>query len=216
MSQDLYKGQCGSCKNYQINDLRGADRDGYGCSYQGKVFGSPYYKRFAFDYSCRGYKKDYSRSDRDIEKALKSLDSRYGYRPGKSTWWYIATFVTDVLGTDACENYFLTIAKFRDQVLEKNIIKYAPFLVEYDMYGRLLANSLYQDEQKELIAKELLFNYIIPTCLLKKKKKYDEALGIYIEMFEKLKTLYNITTIQEYDFDKTSNLTNEQIHKLTR
>ena len=72
MSNDLYKGQCGSCKNYLIDDLRGADRDGYGCKYQGKIFGSPYYKRFPFDYSCGGYKKDYNRSDKDIDKALKA------------------------------------------------------------------------------------------------------------------------------------------------
>ena len=216
MSSSLYPNQCGSCENYQINNLRGAESDGYGCVYQGKVFGSPYYKRFPFDYSCRGYKKDKYRSDKDIMNAYRDLDRRYGYRPGKSTWWYIATFITDVLGTDVCENYFITIAKFRDQVLEKNIIKYGAFLVEYDMYGRLLANSLYQDEQKELIAKELLFNYIIPTCLLLNQEKYDEALGIYIEMFEKLKELYNITTIQEYDFANTTGLTNEQISKLTR
>lgn len=216
MSQDLYKGQCGSCKNYQINDLRGAERDGYGCSYQGRVFGSPYYKRFPFDYSCGGYKKDSYRTDKDIQKAYEDLDRRYGYRPGKSTWYYIATFVTETLGTEACENYFTTIAQFREQVLEKKIIKYASFLVEYDMYGRLIANSLYQDEQKELIAKELLFNYIIPTCLLINQKKYDEALNIYIEMFEKLKEMYNITTIKDYDFANTSSLDEDQISKLTR
>ena len=156
MSQDLYKGQCGSCKNYQINDLRGADRDGYGCSYQGKVFGSPYYKRFAFDYSCRGYKKDYSRSDKDIDKALKALNSRYGYRPGKSTWWYIVTFVADMLNTDIADECFITFAEFRSEILEGKIIKYAAFLVEYDMYGRLIANSLYQDEQKSYNSRRII------------------------------------------------------------
>ena len=216
MSQDLYKGQCGSCKNYQINDLRGADRDGYGCSYQGKVFGSPYYKRFAFDYSCRGYKKDYSRSDKDIDKALKALNSRYGYRPGKSTWWYIVTFVADMLNTDIADECFITFAEFRSEILEGKIIKYAAFLVEYDMYGRLIANSLYQDEQKVIIAEELLTNYIIPTCNLIKDEKFDEALSIYIEMIEKLKEMYNITTIKDYDFSNTFSLDEEQISRLTR
>lgn len=216
MSSTLYQGQCGSCKNYQINDLKGADRDGYGCVYQGRIFGSPYYKRYAFDHTCSGYKKDQYRSDKDITDAYKSLDRRYGYRPGQSTWYYIATFVTETLGADICENYFTTIALFREQILEKKIIKYAAFLVEYDLYGRLIANSLKHDNQKELIAKELLFNYIIPTCLLINQEKYDEALNIYIEMFDKLKEMYHITTIQEYDFENTISLNEEQIRTLTR
>ena len=216
MSNDLYKGQCGSCKNYLIDDLRGADRDGYGCKYQGKIFGSPYYKRFPFDYSCGGYKKDYNRSDKDIDKALKALNSRYGYRPGKSTWWYIVTFVADMLNTDIADECFITFAEFRSEILEGKIIKYAAFLVEYDMYGRLIANSLYQDEQKEIVARELLTNYIIPTCNLINEEIYDEALNIYMEMFEKLKEMYNITTIKDYDFTNTLSLDKDQISKLTR
>lgn len=216
MARGEYDGMCGSCVHYKINDLRGAYKDGYGCDYQGRIFGSSNYKRFAFDDSCRGYKKDYNRSDKDIDKALKALNSRYGYRPGKSTWWYIVTFVADILNTDIADECFITFAEFRSEILEGKIIKYAAFLVEYDMYGRLIANSLYQDEQKEIVARELLTNYIIPTCNLINEEKYDEALNLYTEMFEKLKEMYNITTIKDYDFTNTLSLDKDQISKLTR
>ena len=35
-------------------------------------------------------------------------------------------------------------------------------------------------------------------------------------MFEKLKEMYNITTIKDYDFTNTSSLDEDQISKLTR
>ena len=152
-----YYGKCASCSHYLINDLRGGDRDGYGCDANGKVFGSSYYKRFPFDHSCGRYKEDRNRSDRDIEKAFKALDYKYGYRPGSSSWWYIATFVNETLGSNMCENYFYTIVDFRENYLTQNL-KYVNFLVQYDMYGRLIADSLAKDPQKQEIARELFIN----------------------------------------------------------
>ena len=193
-----YYKKCASCIHYRIDDLRGADRDGYSCDANGTVFGSSYYKRFPFDYSCSRYSEDRRRKDRDIEKALKALDNRYGYRPGSSSWWYIATFVRNTLGIDTAD-YFITIIEFRENYLQQNL-EYFNFLVEYDMYGRLLKVALEKDPQKELIAQELLTNYIIPITNLYKEKKYNEAFLIYSDMFYTLKELYKITNVTSYDF----------------
>ena len=193
-----YYKKCASCIHYRIDDLRGADRDGYSCDANGTVFGSSYYKRFPFDYSCSRYSEDRRRKDRDIEKALKALDNRYGYRPGSSSWWYIATFVRNTLGIDTAD-YFITIIEFRENYLQQNL-EYFNFLVEYDMYGRLLKDTLEKDPQKELIAQKLLTNYIIPITNLYKGKKYNEAFLIYSDMFYTLKELYKITNVTSYDF----------------
>ena len=210
-----YKRQCGSCEHYRIDDLRGADRDGYGCDANGKVFGSPYYKRYPFDYSCGRYKEDRQRSDRDIERAFKALDSKYGYRPGSSSWWYIATFVNTTLGNDIANNYFYIMADFRDNYLQKDL-RYVNFLVQYDMYGRLIADSLYKDPQKVQIAMELLLNHIVPICQSIEAQHYKIAFKKYVDMFETLKELYQITDVSEYDFDNTKSLTTEQIASLKR
>lgn len=210
-----YKGQCGSCVHYMIDDLRGADKDGYGCNANGKVFGSSYYKRFPFDHSCSRYQEDRRRSDRDIDKAFRALDSRYGYRPGSSSWWYIATFVNETLGSDLCENYFHTMADFRENYLQKNLI-YVNFLVQYDMYGRLIKDSLDKDPQKIVIARELFINHIIPICSDIDAQNYDAAFGKYLNMFETLKSLYQITDVTTYDFDNTKALNKDEILSLKR
>ena len=210
-----YYGKCTSCSHYRINDLRGAERDGYGCDASGKVFGSPYYKRFPFDYSCSRYHQDRNRTDRDIEKAFKDLDRRYGYRPGKSTWWYIATFVNETLGSDIGENYFYTLVDFRENYLQKNL-KYTNFLVEYDMYGRLIANSLKNDPKKEEVAQELLLNYIIPICQDINTENYEIAFSKYVAMFEKLKELYQITDVTTYDFANPHQLNDTEFMTLKR
>ena len=68
------------------------------------------------------------------------------------------------------------------------------------MYGRLLKDALEKDPQKELIAQELLTNYIIPVTHLYKGKKYNEAFLVYSDMFYTLKHLYKITSVTSYDF----------------
>lgn len=210
-----YYKQCGSCIHYRIDDLRGAERDGYGCDANGKVFGSSYYKRFPFDHTCGRYKEDKYRTDKNIENAFKALDRKYGYRPGSSSWWYIATFVNETLGSDICENYFTILVDFRENYLQQNL-KYTNFLVQYDLYGRLLANSLAKDEQKELIARTILFDHIIPICTAIDAQNYDEAYGKYLDMFETLKNLYQIKNVSEYDFENTKSLNEEEMIKLQR
>ena len=210
-----YYGKCASCSHYLINDLRGGDRDGYGCDANGKVFGSSYYKRFPFDHSCGRYKEDRNRSDRDIEKAFKALDYKYGYRPGSSSWWYIATFVNETLGSNVCENYFYTIVDFRENYLTQNL-KYVNFLVQYDMYGRLIADSLAKDPQKQEIARELFINHIVPICMSIQSQNYDDAFGKYVSMFETLKNLYEITDVTTYDFANPKQLSKEEIFTLKR
>ena len=210
-----YNGQCASCAHYRIEDLRGADRDGYGCDANGKVFGSSYYKRFPFDYSCSRYKVDRYRSERDIEKAFKALDNKYGYRPGSSSWWHIATFVNNTLGNNLCNNYFYKMVDFRENYLQKDL-KYVNFLVQYDIYGRLIADSLSKDPQKELIAQELLLNHIIPICYAYEAKNYNLAFIKYVNMFETLKTLYQITDVTTYDFTNPKVLKDKEIATLKR
>lgn len=210
-----YKKQCGSCVHYRIDDLRGGDRDGYGCDANGKAFGSSYYKRFPFDHTCSRYKEDSNRSDRDIEKAYKALDSKYGYRPGSSSWWHIATFVNETLGNNLCGNYFYIMVDFRENYLQKNL-KYVNFLIQYDIYGRLIVDSLRKDHQKTLIARELLLNHIIPICQAIEAQQYDEAFGKYCEMFETLKNLYQINEVSTYNFDNPKELSNTEILSLKR
>lgn len=210
-----YKRKCGSCRHYLINDLRGADRDGYGCDANGRVFGSSYFKRFPFDYSCSRYSEDRNRTDKDIEKAMKALERKYGYRPGNSSWWYIATFVNTTLGTEISEDCFYKIVAFRDNYLQ-NGLQYISFLVEYDCYGRLIADALSKDPQKEIIAEEILLNHIIPICQEIDSQNMDGAFGKYVELFETLKQLYQITDVTTYKLDRPNALTPDEITSLKR
>lgn len=211
----IYDHQCGSCIYYCINDLAAAARDGYGCKASGRIFGSPNYKRFPFDHTCGSYKKDRTRSDNDILTAFKRLDYKYGYRPGSSSWWHIATFVNETLGKDSCEEYFSIMASFRENILQSSL-KYISFLTQYDTYGRLIADSLYKDPQKIIIAQELLSSHIIPICQDIIAQNFDSAFGKYVSMFETLKNLYQINDIKTYNFENPQTLSDDDIAKLCR
>ncbi|MEG1288161.1 MAG: hypothetical protein RR189_03145 [Bacilli bacterium] len=210
-----YDDLCGGCINYNISNLSAAYNDGYTCSVHGSVGLFSNTRRFAFDDTCSSQRKDRSRSNRDIEKAFDALERKYGrYTPHSDSWWYIATTVCKILGIEEHQKYLDIIASFRTNVLEKDLLYFGD-VVSYDIYGRLIANSLNKDEGRECISIILFRDYILPVCNLILDKKYDDAFTLYKEMVLKLKSLYKINELEDYSFNETYQPRNDE-YKLVR
>ncbi|MBE6140719.1 MAG: hypothetical protein E7172_04195 [Firmicutes bacterium] len=208
-SKRYYEGKCATCINYNITDIRSAYNDGYPCVERGK-------KRLAFDDSCKRYRKDRYRDSKDIENAFMTLERKYGkYKPHSYKSFYILSIICEELGLEDYQQYLTIGILFREEVLHKSL-KYTSFLVEYDIYGRLIADSINKDEQKHLVCVELFDNYIRTFGDKVIEKNYDSAFNIYVEMFEKLKEIYKISEITTYDFENTYQTNIEDVLKLTR
>lgn len=204
-----YRDKCGGCINYNITNLRDAYNDGYPCVARRN-------KRLAFDDSCTSQREDRRRTDKDIKKAFEAMEAKYGrYKPHSYSAWHIMTAVCNILGIDEYQEYLATGVYFREEVLQKDL-RYLGLLVQYDMLGRLVANSLWQDEQKEVVAYELFVNYLKPFCENVQNNNVDAALGRYTEMYERLKEIYQITDVTTYDFDHTHQMSTDEIQSLGR
>ena len=207
-SMSYYDGKCATCLNYNLYNISAAYKDGFKCVVHSS-------RRLALDDSCRSYREDRRRTYKDIEKAFKELEKKYGrYAPHSYSVWYIMTVVCQILGIEEYQKYLALGVYFREEYLEKDILKNCKILVNYDMNGRLIADSINQDEQKEVVAQELFNTYLLPFCNAIEGGQNDVALGIYLEMFEKLKDIYKVEVT--YDFSKTYQTTEEDILYLRR
>ena len=203
-----YDGKCATCINYNINNIRDAYKDGFKCVVHTSG-------RLAFDDSCRSYREDRRRTYKDIEKAFNEMERKYGrYTPHSYSVWYIMTAVCQILGIEEYQKYLALGVYFREEYLEKDIIRNCNLLVNYDINGRIIANSINSDEQRKLVAEEIFNNYLLPFCQAVETGQNEVALGIYLEMFDKLKEIYRVEQLN--NLSETYQVTEEDILSLKR
>ena len=129
----------------------------------------------------------------------RSCNNHFEKKNESSSTCYLTTAMCEILNEpDNC--YVLeTLRSFRDNVM-KNDENCTPLLEEYDVIGPQICKKLYQDEQKEVIARSMLYLRIYPAINAIKNEKYDDAIEIYKDMTELLKEKYNV----KYECTKTT------------
>lgn len=152
--------------------------------------------------SCNKYRKatDHCSDFLDREEALKkaSKSSGDGYQRAGC---YITTIICEILGyPDDCE-VLQVLRGFRENVLKMNPT-YLPILYEYDQVGPVIAEALRMDAQNKRLAMELLQAFLIPCTLAIKAGRYDEAIAIYTNMVNVLKSRFGLVdTVVDYSIE---------------
>lgn len=134
-----------------------------------------------------------------VNPGEKSCNNHFEKKNESSSNCYLTTAMCEILNEkDNC--YVLeTLRSFRDNIM-KNDENCTPLLEEYDVIGPQICKKLYQDEQKEVIARSMLYLRIYPAINAIKNEKYDDAIEIYKDMTELLKEKYNV----KYECTKTT------------
>lgn len=166
-----YDRQCGNCLEFKdkdntkkLFDTRYAKSEKGYCEYYGYYYWA--------DDSC-----SYHYKDRDT------------YVPSAC---YITTIICDVLEFEDDCSVLTNLRKFRDNVMQKDP-KYLKLLLEYDVIGPKIADSI-RDEYKKTQDKEMwiqFYNfYLAPTSNLIADNKYEDAITRYMEMISSLKEYF--------------------------
>ena len=165
MAAYTYDGCCGSCEHMNTNDYVRTKNHCY-CTYRKQYYDLNERK-------CCYYKYD-------PYKDYYDLNHR----------WYIVSAIFEKLGLS--ENYecIALLEYFRENVLEKDP-KYIDTLAEYDIVGPKIAEELVNDPDFKELSKKLIQVYLVRVLDKIKEKKNDEALELYLEMVNFLKTIYN-------------------------
>lgn len=137
---------------------------------------------------CYRFCRAYGRSS-NVSKSYEDYSKDNSNDPS----CYLTTMLCEILKIND-NNFFLnTMRSFRNNILQKDE-KYKPILVEYDIIGPKIAKSLSIDPLKYQIAANAFYKYIKPIIKLIKEKNYDQAILMYMEMTNNLKSFYNIDT----------------------
>lgn len=141
------------------------------------------------DSSWRGFRC--TKKNIYVKPDEKSCNNHFEKKQSNSSSCYLTTTMCEILGKeDNC--YVLdTLRSFRDNIM-KNDDTCTSLLLEYDAIGPQICEKLMQDEQKEVIAKSMLYLRIYPAIKAIKEEKYDDAIEIYKDMTDILKEKYNI------------------------
>ena len=143
---------------------------------------------FAYQEECYRFCRAYNRSSSTSEGYEKYSKDNSG-SPG----CYLTTMMCSILKMSDNNPFINNMRNFRNNVLQKDE-KYKDLLVEYDIVGPIIATNLSNDPLKYQIAANGFFKYIKPITILIKEKKNNEAINLYTEMTNKLKSFYNINT----------------------
>ena len=155
----------------------------------GKFYCERRYERHgANDLECSNFCTAYSRSSSEISNAIEYTKDH------SSSGCYLTTIVCNILGLPDNNIFLNTLRKFRNNILQKDE-KYKNLLLEYDVIGPKIAKSLKNDPLNKNIASMCLNNYIINIVEDIENENYKTAINQYIEMTNKLKSLYNIDNI---------------------
>ena len=111
----------------------------------------------------------------------------------KNPGCYLTTVLCEILKANDNNPFLNTMRSFRGNILQKDD-KYKQLLVEYDIIGPEIAKNLINDPLKYQIAANAFGKYIKPITDLIRKKDYEQAVNMYVEMTNKLKSFYNIET----------------------
>ncbi len=149
-----------------------------------------YERHLATDPECNSFCEAYSRRQSSIDNAISYSKSH----SESSSPCYLTTMLCNVLKLND-HNYFLdTMRGFRDNVLQKNEI-HKPLLAEYDIIGPQIASALDNDPFKYQISDGYFCKYIKPIVGLIKGEKFEDAVALYIEMVNSLKSFYGLDNL---------------------
>ena len=137
--------------------------------------------------ACYKFERIYD--EPSILKNSNSDDNNHPKNPG----CYLTTVLCEILRANDNNPFLNTMRSFRGNILQKDD-KYKRLLVEYDIIGPEIAESLNNDPLKYQIAANAFGKYIKPITDLIRKKDYEQAVNMYMEMTNKLKSFYSIET----------------------
>ncbi len=188
-----YINRCGMCIMYPIDDISKATPRGYVCpKYNSGWLGGTI--GMAFEDSCNSQRNDRSRRHKDIKKAYENLIRKCGRYEGKSYWSYIMTTINAIINTSKTISYYHILGEFRDNYMQ-NKIEYWHYLVQYDIYGPIIAQKIYTDSNKINVANYLINNYLNIVVDNIINNNYEQAIIIYVKMVNDLKNYYHIDNI---------------------
>ncbi len=201
------------CADCSYLDYKMCEYGKYRCSRK-------YEYRYADDKECiyfceNKYSSDLEikyRSEREKKDAINnSIKSRNG-------GCYITTIIVDTLNLGD-NNYSLNIIRnFRNNYLQKDN-KYKILLLDYDLLGPIIANSIRNDKNKLNVCQNMYNLYIIAITNDIENNKYDDAIIKYVNMTEILRLYYSINNIDinnEYDNYDINNLGHGKIRILNK
>ena len=163
---DTYGGCCGSCVHLNINDYVGS-KDRCKCTMRGGYHD-------LHESSCRSYEYDKYRDYYDLNRR-----------------WYIVTAIFKKLGLSDKYDCIEKLLDFRMNYVEKDS-RYDNLLKDYDIVGPKLASLLTNDEDSNELCKKLCQAFLSRIFNLIDDNKNEEALDLYIEMVNYLKSIYEI------------------------
>ena len=147
-----------------------------------KDFCSPYSR------SCESF----SSTDDDYDTRQKEYDNAdFSNEADNKPGCYLTTAICDVLGYgDDC--YYLKMLRyFRDNYMIKRRDCF-DLLIEYEVIGPVISEYILKDKET---AAFMLDNYIVKAIMFIKRKKYDDAVGVYKEMVYYLKDNYKLNNL---------------------
>lgn len=154
--------------------------------------------KYADEQECWGYCTDGNRSDSVAESARRySQDSRRS-----TTACFITTALCNILNMLDDNIYLNTLRGFRNNYLQKNSTG-SKILVNYDVIGPRICESLDNDNDRLIKASILFSNYIVPAVNAIMNNEYDKAIQIYTDMTNGL--------IQFYEIDDSINVNIEDV-----
>ena len=169
-----------NCAYCTYLDLENCNSDGkYWCDRQLE-------RHFANDPKCSSFCKAYSRADSAIKNAIDIAKSHQ-----EEPLCYLTTMLCSILKLKDDNLYLKTIREFRKNVLQKDE-KYKPLLVEYDIIGPKIAESLSNDPLRRKIAEVHFYKYITDIFYYIINNNTEEAVYEYKQMTNSLKSFYKL------------------------
>ena len=162
---NTFDGCCGSCQHMNTNDYVRTKNHCY-CTYRKQYYDLTERK-------CSYYKYDPYKDYYDLNRR-----------------WYIVSAILNKLGLSDDYECISLLHNFRINVLEKDS-RYDNVLKEYDIVGPKLAIALVHDDDAVELSKRLIQVYLVRVLDKIKENKNDDALELYLEMVNFLKTIYN-------------------------
>ena len=146
------------------------------------------------DFFYKYCKRDYNMRDCPLYK-------KYG--PYLSSGCFITTVVCDILGNDDSCQLLNNFRCFRDNILHSDK-KYSEILQDYDNIGPMIADAIFHDKDRDIMAKGIYDNGLIPISKLIEDKKYDLACEKYYVLTLLLIKYYGLK--HEYNNGKDSGI----------
>ena len=186
---------CSECTYLRENDYKGNCNGLFYCE-----------RRYDYVYGnnpkCGSFCRAYSRSDYKIKDISIKGEQEQNYSSG----CYLTTMVSSILGFSDKGYVLSQLRKFRNNVLQNNL-DYKELLVQYDIIGPKIAEQLYLDPNKNIVANGLYQNILLKVVKEIELGNIDIAVRLYKGMTYGLQVCYGLAE-QKIDpaFIQSSNI----------